>query len=358
MKIASSALHLQAQHSASRVHARSERLELWVGQRPASGGAPATQAPLARPASLHISGAARQAAALAPAPVQAHGAPARADGDAHLTPHLAMVRDLIERLTGVAAQVVVRPETPAEPVSLPNLPASQSTAPEPPRSAGFGLVYEAHEVLEESEHTQFSAEGVVRTRDGQEIRFSLQLEMQRYHREESWSRLRLGDAAVPVDPLVINFDGTAAQLQDLRFDFDLNGDGQDEAVPMLAGARGYLALDRNQNERIDNGLELFGPATGNGFAELAAHDSDGNGWIDEDDAVFHQLRVWTPSADSAGSLRTLPEAGVGAMHLGSVDTPFSLRSADNSTLGAIRATSAYLHEDGRAGTVQQIDLAV
>ena len=358
MKIASSALHLQAQHSASRVHARSERLELWVGQRPASGGAPATQAPLARPASLHISGAARQAAAFAPASVQAHGAPARADDDAHLTPHLAMVRDLIERLTGVAAQVVVRPETSAEPVSLPNLPASQSTAPEPPRSAGFGLVYEAHEVLEESEHTQFSAEGVVRTRDGQEIRFSLQLEMQRYHREESWSRLRLGDAAVPVDPLVINFDGTAAQLQELRFDFDLNGDGQDEAVPMLAGARGYLALDRNQNERIDNGLELFGPATGNGFAELAAHDSDGNGWIDEDDAVFHQLRVWTPSADSAGSLRTLPEAGVGAMHLGSVDTPFSLRSADNSTLGAIRATSAYLHEDGRAGTVQQIDLAV
>ena len=358
MKVASSALHLQAQHSATRVHAQSSRLEMWVGQRPASGGAPATQAPLARPASLHISGAARQAAAFAPASVQAHGAPARADDDAHLTPHLAMVRDLIERLTGVAAQVVVRPETSAEPVSLPNLPASQSTAPEPPRSAGFGLVYEAHEVLEESEHTQFSAEGVVRTRDGQEIRFSLQLEMQRYHREESWSRLRLGDAAVPVDPLVINFDGTAAQLQELRFDFDLNGDGQDEAVPMLAGARGYLALDRNHNERIDNGLELFGPATGNGFTELATHDGDGNGWIDESDAAFHQLRVWTPAADGMGTLRSLQEAGVGAVYLGPVDTPFSLRSADNSTVGAIRATSAYLHEDGRAGTVQQIDLAV
>ena len=358
MKIASSALHLQAQHSASRVHAQSSRLEMWVGQRPASGGALTSQAPLARSASLHISGIARHAAAFAPASVQAHGAPARADDDAHLTPHLAMVRDLIERLTGVAAQVVVRPETSAEPVSLPNLPASQSTAPEPPRSAGFGLVYEAHEVLEESEHTQFSAEGVVRTRDGQEIRFSLQLEMQRYHREESWSRLRLGDAAVPVDPLVINFDGTAAQLQELRFDFDLNGDGQDEAVPMLAGARGYLALDRNHNERIDNGLELFGPATGNGFAELARHDSDGNGWIDESDAAFHQLRVWTPAADGMGTLRSLQEAGVGAVYLGPVDTPFSLRSADNSTLGAIRATSAYLHEDGREGTVQQIDLAV
>ena len=359
MKIASSALQLQAQHSASRVHAQSSRLEMWVGQRPApSGGAQTPQAPLARPASLHISGAARQAAALAPAPVPANGDPARADDDAHLTPHLIMVRDLIERLTGVAAQVAVRPEASAEPLSLPHPPASQPNAPEPARSAGFGLVYETHEVLEESEHTQFSAEGVVRTRDGQEIRFSLQLEMQRYHREESRTSLRLGDAAVPVDPLVVNFDGTAAQLQDLRFDFDLNGDGQNEAVPMLAGARGYLALDRNQNERIDNGLELFGPATGNGFTELATHDGDGNGWIDENDAAFHQLRIWTPAADGIGTLRTLQEAGVGAVHLGSVDTPFSLRSADNSPLGAIRATSAYLHEDGRAGTVQQIDLAV
>ena len=360
MKVASSALHLQAQHSATRVHAQSSRLEMWVGQRPAASGPATPQTPPVRPASLQISGAARQAAALPPVPNPAPSAheTQRTDADAHLTPHLIMVRDLIERLTGVAAQIVVSPEAQATPTHLPAPPTRMPSGPESARSAGFGLVYETHEVLEESEHTQFSAEGVVRTRDGQDIRFSLQLEMQRYHREESWSRLRLGDAAVPVDPLVINFDGTAAQLQELRFDFDLNGDGHSEAVPMLAGARGYLALDRNQNQHIDNGLELFGPATGNGFAELAAHDSDGNGWIDEDDAVFHQLRVWTPSADSAGSLRTLPEAGVGAMHLGSVDTPFSLRSADNSTLGAIRATSAYLHEDGRAGTVQQIDLAV
>jgi len=358
MKVASSALHLQAQHSASRVHARSERLELWVGQRPASGGTPTPQAPLARAASLHISGAARQAAALAPAPVQANGAPVRADNDAHLTPHLIMVRDLIERLTGVAAQAVVSPETPTDPVHLPHPPARHATAPEPPRGAGFGLVHETHEVLEESEYTRFSAEGVVRTRDGQAVRFSLQLEMQRYHREESWSSLRLGDAAVPVDPLVINFDGTAAQLQDLRFAFDLDGDGQTEAVPMLSGARGYLALDRNQNQRIDNGLELFGPATGNGFTELAAHDGDGNGWIDESDTVFGQLRVWVPSADGTGSLHTLEEAGVGAIHLGALDTPFALRTADNSALGAVRATSVYLHEDGGAGTVQQIDLAV
>ena len=169
--------------------------------------------------------------------------------------------------------------------------------------------------------------------------------------------LRLGDA-VAVDPLVINFDGTAAQLQDLRFAFDLDGDGQTEQVPLLVGNRGYLALDTNQNERIDSGLELFGPDTGNGFTELARHDSDGNGWIDEADPVFHQLRVWTPNADGSGSLQTLEELGVGAVQLTAQATPFALRTADNHSLGAVRSTSIYLRENGSAGTVQQIDLSV
>ena len=267
-----------------------------------------------------------------------------------------MVRDLIERMTGVVAQITTLPSEPAL-AAAEFAPASPSPAPQAARSAGFGLVVEQHTVLEESEHTQFAAEGIVRTADGQEVRFTLQLDMQRSYREETWSSLRLGDAAVPVDPLVINFDGTAAELQDLRFAFDLDGDGQTENVPLLAGNRGYLALDRNQNQRIDNGLELFGPATGQGFAELAQHD-DGNGWIDENDAVFSQLRVWTPSADGTGPLRTLQDMGVGALHLASADSPFALRGEHNSALGAVRSTSIYLREDGGAGTVQQIDLVV
>jgi hypothetical protein len=35
-----------------------------------------------------------------------------------------------------------------------------------------------------------------------------------------------------------------------------------------------------------NGAELFGARSGDGFAELAALDGDGNGWIDEGDAAW------------------------------------------------------------------------
>lgn len=363
MKIASSTLQMQAQHVATHTHSRTSRLEVWVGERSASGtlGRQTLLQPLASAARLSQAAQAAQVAqaALASATMAeplVEGSPEEA-----LTPQLAMLRDLIERMTGV----VVRVYTGLQPSGANNAPTAVRPPTSPPANgtatprqrAGLGLAYEQREVREEAERTELTATGTVRTADGRDIRFTLQLDMQRSYREESSVSLRLGDA-VAVDPLVINFDGTAAQLQDLRFAFDLDSDGQTEQVPLLAGNRGYLALDTNHNARIDNGRELFGPHTGNGFAELAQHDEDGNGWIDEADPVFGQLRVWTPNADGSGTLRTLEELGVGAVQLNAVDTPFALRTADNRSLGTVRSTSLYLQENGIAGTVQQIDLSV
>ena len=41
------------------------------------------------------------------------------------------------------------------------------------------------------------------------------------------------------------------------------------------------ALDINEDGKINDGKELFGTASGNGFGDLAAYDQDNNGWIDE-----------------------------------------------------------------------------
>ena len=91
---------------------------------------------------------------------------------------------------------------------------------------------------------------------------------------------------------------------------------------------------------------------------LARHDDDGNGWIDENDAIYQQLRVWTPTADGAGKLATLKEKQVGALYLGSQSTPFELRDAANQSLGAVRASGVWLAENGQTGSLQQIDLTV
>jgi hypothetical protein len=160
------------------------------------------------------------------------------------------------------------------------------------------------------------------------------------------------------DPLVINFGGRAAQLEGQCFAFDLDADGQAETLHELGGASGYLVIDRNGDGRINDGSELFGPGSGDGFADLAALDGDGNRWLDEADAAFSTLRVWQRDASGQDHLASLGERGVGALYLGSTATPFALTDGDNRRLGQVRASGLYLNEDGSAGTLQQIDLAV
>jgi hypothetical protein len=94
--------------------------------------------------------------------------------------------------------------------------------------------------------------------------------MSRTYHEETNVSLRLGDAARKTDPLVLNFAGTAAQLTDQRFSFDLNADGSDEQINFVTPGSGFLVFDRNQDGKVNNGSELFGPTTGDGFQELAA----------------------------------------------------------------------------------------
>ena len=53
-------------------------------------------------------------------------------------------------------------------------------------------------------------------------------------------------------------------------------------------------FDRNGNGKADNGSELFGVASGNGFADLRRLDEDRNGWIDESDAAFDRLQGLGP----------------------------------------------------------------
>lgn len=239
---------------------------------------------------------------------------------------------------------------------LSSAPASAS-APQQVMEPELGLEYERHLRIHERETTSFQARGEVVTRDGRRIDISLSLQMARSVTQEEHEILRIG--ARLSDPLVINFDGDAAQLSQTRFEFDLDLDGQKDQVPMLAGSRAFLALDRNGDGKINDGSELFGARSGNGFAELAEFDEDGNGFIDAGDSVFERLRLWSPGADGQGTLMTLGSMNIGAIWLNAADTEFSLGSGmTEDRLGVIRSSSIFLSEDGRVGTVQHVDLSI
>lgn len=221
--------------------------------------------------------------------------------------------------------------------------------------AGWGLEYDYHEVDCEKEETRFTAGGVVRTADGREIAFQTELFMSReYYREMSVS-VRAGDA-VRVDPLVINFAGDAAELTDGKFTFDLDADGTTEEISHLDPGSGFLVFDRNGDGIVNDGQELFGTETGDGFGELAGYDLDGNHWIDGNDSMLDNLGVWTRKAEGTDSLVSLRDLGVGAIYLGNVASPFELWGGADAAHGAVRSTGLFVCEDGTVGTMQQLDL--
>ena len=357
MKIAGATVAMQSQHALAVRQERKETSRSWVGQQrldfagSRSGGRAAPSVPAVPPAQISTAGQASQASA-ADAVQAANDA---VDND----PILKLIKTMLEWMTGQPVKMFYPAQFQA---SSSYASSAQSTATAiqaapPPARAGYGVEYDYHAVREETEQTTFAAQGTVQTSDGKAIDFKLDLSMARSYREETNISVRAGDA-VRKDPLVINFDGAAAQLSNQHFRFDLTDNGKAVDVPLLGSGSGYLALDLNHNGKIDSGAELFGPASGAGFAELAKHDQDGNGWIDENDAIFKQLRVWTPAADGGGALSTLKERNVGALYLGHTGTAFELRGSGNQDLGAVRESGVYLTESGQSGSLQEIDLTV
>jgi hypothetical protein len=226
-----------------------------------------------------------------------------------------------------------------------------------PAKQGWGLSYDYQEFHYEKETMSFSTQGIVKTQDGREININLQLNMSREFMEYNEIHIRAGDAK-KVDPLVINYAGELPKLTEQTFSFDLDADGTEEQISFLQQNSGFLALDHNNDGTINDGRELFGPQSGDGFSDLAQYDEDGNSWIDENDSIFHKLRIWSKDAEGKDYLLALGEVGIGAIYLGNTSTIFSMKVQDNQLLGQIQKTGLFLKEDGTAGTIQHIDLAI
>lgn len=222
-------------------------------------------------------------------------------------------------------------------------------------TAGGMSVRQVH--YSESEDTAFMTKGKAKTEDGRELDFGINVIMSRAFM--SYSEVTIPTMnSVLFDPLMLNVGANVAKISDQTFRFDLNMDGEEDDVAMPDRGTAFLALDRNEDGVINDGSELFGVQSGDGFADLAAYDEDGNGWIDENDAVYEKLRVWHKTADGTDEIMDLKAADVGAIYLGSRKTDFSIYGASMQLNAMVRATGFFLRESGGAGTVQHVDLSI
>lgn len=201
--------------------------------------------------------------------------------------------------------------------------------------------------------SQFFCQGEVTTEDGRRIQFDHSMELQgeslevRLESVETFSSL--------IDPLVLDLDGKGIGFEDYTCNFDLDGDGLTEDLAALDGGCGYLAFDQNGDGIINNGLELFGTQTGNGFLDLAAYDEDHNFWIDENDSIYNSLSVWQQDASGEDLLIGLQEANVGAISLAYGQTDFDFMNGNPDPVAKLSNTGIYLTEDGEVRTIHHLD---
>ncbi|NCD11643.1 MAG: hypothetical protein EOL93_03760 [Epsilonproteobacteria bacterium] len=208
--------------------------------------------------------------------------------------------------------------------------------------------------VDEAESLLLKAQGEVTTQEGKSIALSLQTELSRYDSYRVEIRQSLTQM---VDPLVINLQGGLVDVdKEKKFQFDLNSDGISDEISLLAQGSGFLALDRNENGLIDDGSELFGTQSGDGFLDLSAYDEDANGWIDANDEIFSKLKIWQKGA-LEDKLISLSEAKVGALLLESVESAFSYKN-DETLNAQLKQSSVVLFEDGKTGWMSHLDFSI
>ena len=207
----------------------------------------------------------------------------------------------------------------------------------------------------EAQGLNFSVDAKVLT-DSKEMNISIDLSLSRSFIQTTTMSIDLIQNKLK-DPLIISLDGGMPSLSSKNFAFDIDSDGKSDQISQLKSGSGFLALDKNSNGVIDNGAELFGAQSGDGFLDLAKYDDDNNGWIDENDKIFDKLRIWQKT-ENKDELLGLGEVGIGAIFLGNTQTPFSIKSDSNELLGEMRKSGFVLFESGKAGVISHIDLSV
>ena len=349
MKIAASDVSMISRHKNEKTASVAESLTAWDNQNSTTATAQAAQ-DVVKLSSQFLQQAANAGTAKAQ---EAEEGPLEISDKDQLK--IQLIENFIKQLTGkdfrilVPSKLVVHGQDGAGSTGQALLAQPDGTQP-----VGWGIIYNRNTTTTESEQTAFHATAYVKTVDGREINAHITIELAQSSALTESTVIRLGDAKA-VDPLVLNFDAASASATLYKFTFDIDVDGKTEQISFVGPGSGLLALDQNEDGVINNGSELFGPQSGNGFDDLAYYDKDRNLWIDENDDIYDRLQIWVKDENGADKLFALAAKGIGAIYLGNVSTPFSLKNG--TALDAkIQNTGIFLRENGTAGTIQHVDM--
>jgi hypothetical protein len=206
------------------------------------------------------------------------------------------------------------------------------------------------------QHLNYQVKGVLNIND-QVLSLNYSFSLSNTH--ESYSKVEMSAAALK-DPIILQFGSQGLGRIEGHKSFHINQDNTVDALPLFSGDVGYLVYDKSQNNQADDGSELFGPQTGQGFLELTALDSNKNGFIDAEDEQFEQLYLWQPSEDNSQAEQwlSLKEAKIQAISLSTSTTPFDFYDQQGKIEAQLRQSSFSISDNGIGRGVHQVDVRI
>lgn len=174
-----------------------------------------------------------------------------------------------------------------------------------------------------------------------------------------------GSENAQLPPIVFDLDGGGVTLTRRLFSnvqFDADGDGVAERIGWFGPGEGVLALDRDGNGVVSNGLEISFvqdvAGAGTDLEGLGAYDSNGDGFFGEGDARYGDFWIWQDAnqdgVSQPGELQSLAKRGVRALNLTASPTG---QSALGATDNVIVSTAQFVRSDGGVGVAADVVLA-
>lgn len=147
-----------------------------------------------------------------------------------------------------------------------------------------------------------------------------------------------------IPPMAIDLDGEGIETIDInksQIYFDVDNDGFREQTGWISKNEAILAIDKNENGKIDNQSEMFGSTEKTGFEELKELDTNNDGIIDSKDADFNKIRIWQDLNENGvtdeGELKTATEAGIKSI----LTNSYKMNEINNNNIITEKATVVY-----------------
>ncbi|MWD26882.1 type I secretion C-terminal target domain-containing protein [Aquicoccus sp. SCR17] len=161
----------------------------------------------------------------------------------------------------------------------------------------------------------------------------------------------LDDAESSSSPLILDLDDSGtidlSSLASSDIFWDIDEDGFRERAGWVDANDGLLAIDANADGVINHNGELFGNTNTDGFTILAGYDTNDDGQIDSQDAVWDDLIVWQDANEDAYSQDSELHS-VSDFNIVSFDLSASTVSQTNEGHD-VSHTSTFVVDDGLSG---------